>query len=78
MYNFKPFFYEQAAHQYTVAFEIDRNGILQHITTMESCKNPIASALIQELQKLERVNPIVQNGVAMAGQYLIPVHLKKS
>ncbi len=64
--------------EFTIAFEIDRNGILQHITTMESCKNPIASALIQELQKLERVNPIVQNGVAMAGQYLIPVHLKKS
>lgn len=64
--------------EFTIAFEIDRNGKLQHIMTMEDCKNPIASALIQELQKLEHVKPIVQNGVAIAGQYMIPVHLKKS
>lgn len=64
--------------QFTIAFEIALDGKLQHIVTLEACKNPIASALIHELQKLERVEPITQNGVAITAQYNIPVYLKKS
>lgn len=64
--------------QFTIAFEIALDGKLQHIVTLEDCKNPIASALIHELQKLERVEPIIQNGVAITAQYNIPVYLKKN
>lgn len=64
--------------EFTIAFEIALDGKLQHIVTLEDCKNPIASALIQELQKLERVEPIIQNGVVVAAQYNIPVYLKKN
>ncbi len=64
--------------EFTIAFEIALDGKLQHIVTLEDCKNPIASALIQELQKLERVEPIIQNGLAVAAQYNIPVYLKKN
>lgn len=62
--------------EFTIAFEIAPDGKLQHIVTMEDCKNPIASALIKELRKLERVKPIIRNGVAITAQYKIPVYLK--
>lgn len=64
--------------KFTIAFEVALDGKLEHIVTLEDCKNPVASALIQELQKLERVEPIIQNGVAITAQYKIPVYLKKN
>lgn len=68
--------YYNADLEFTISLEITEQGYIKGVTSSAPCKSPIAAALIHELEKLEKVEPIVKDGLAVRGQYRIPVRLQ--
>ncbi|NRB46506.1 MAG: hypothetical protein HRU41_02455 [Saprospiraceae bacterium] len=64
--------------EFTLSFNINKSGKIEQITSSDSCKSPIASALVKELEELGKVSPVVRDGVAIERQFRIPVRFQKS
>lgn len=61
---------------FTLSLQISAEGIIEQVTSSTNCQHPIASALMLELEKLEKVEPIVKNGIPVERQYHIPIRLQ--
>lgn len=64
--------------EFTLSFHISTSGKIEQITSSDSCKSPIAAALVKELEELGKVSPVVRDGVAIDRQFRIPVRFQKS
>lgn len=68
--------YYNADIEFTISLHITEQGYIEQVTSSTPCKSPIASALIHELEKLEKVEPIVKNGIPVEREYRIPIRLQ--
>jgi len=64
--------------KFTISFWIDEEGMIENVKASGNCKNPIASALVAKVEKLEKVDPIVRDGMPVHRQYRIPILLEKN
>lgn len=64
--------------KFTISFWIDEEGMIEDVKASGNCKNPIASALVGKVKKLEKVDPVVQDGMPVHRQYRIPILLEKN
>lgn len=69
--------YYNADLEFTISLQITEQGYIEQLSSSAPCKSPIASALIQELEKLEKVAPIIEEGRAVERQYRIPIRLTR-
>lgn len=63
--------------EFTLSFHVNENGKIEQITSSDSCKSPIAAALVRELKELGKVSPVLRDGVAIQRQFRIPVRFEK-
>ncbi len=64
--------------EFTLSFHLSKSGKIEQITSSDSCKSPIAVALVKELEELGKVSPVLRDGVAIERQFRIPVRFQKS
>ena len=64
--------------KFTISFWIDEEGMIEEVKASGNCKNPIASALVAKVEKLEKVDPVVRDGMPVHRQYRIPILLEKN
>ena len=64
--------------EFTLSFHISKSGKIEQITSSDSCKSPIAAALVKELEDLGKVSPVLRDGIAIEREFRIPVRFQKS
>lgn len=63
--------------EFTLSFHLSKSGKIEQVTSSDSCKSPIAAALVKELEDLGKVSPVIRDGIAIERQFRIPVRLQK-